>query len=390
MDARELHGGCRREIYTQLEDPLCCCEYRNRRGERAHILQCCCACDELDQAADRLFRGQQVGKDSIDEVISEIDDRLRVPGLPVLLGGIGGAWQIGVAGAVPWVVLPALLTVGAMSARGLLLAAVALLPSLYFFHRRMLRIRRRSSLLMSWMLASIAYETLVYTLVARDVAADSPIMPATFGTPLAATLVLFAIIKRTEPTLLRNDVADASAALSRAVRCAVCGTHVPRYDHYCSWVDEPIGAANHRAYLGFVACMLLTCAIGAWQLLRYEGRRWCTWQRVLYANESSLLLSCGLYGAAVGVAVGALLVHQCLLMLAGRTAYEARRGMRRAHDAPGASWLVHLRDFRLQTAALATPSTFAVLLRSRRPEAGGGKEGTECGRGDPVRHTLRP
>eukprot|EP00900_Chrysochromulina_parva_P026897 jgi/Chrpa1/8841/Chrysochromulina_OHIO_Genome00021181-RA len=360
---------------------LCCCEYRNRRGERAHILQCCCACDELDQAADRLFRGHLVGKDSIDEVLSEIDDRLRVPGLPVLLGGIGGAWHIGVAGAAPWVVLPALLTVGAMSARGLLLASVALLPSLYYFHRRMLRIRRRSSLLMSWMLASIAYETLVYTLVARHVAADSPIMPRTFGTPLAATLVLFAIIKRTEPTLLRSDVADASAALSRAVRCAVCGTHVPRYDHYCAWVDEPIGAANHRAYLGFVTCMLLTCAIGAWQLLSYEGRRWCTWQRVLYANESSLLLSCGLYGAAVGVAVGALLVHQCLLMLAGRTAYEARRGVRRAHDAPATSWLVHLRDFRLQTASLATPSTLAVLLRSRRPEAqaggGGGKEGTE-------------
>ncbi len=34
-----------------MEDPLCCCEYRNRRGERAHLLGLCCDCEEVDRSA---------------------------------------------------------------------------------------------------------------------------------------------------------------------------------------------------------------------------------------------------------------------------------------------------------------------------------------------------
>jgi hypothetical protein len=33
----------------EFEDPLCCCEYRNRRGERAHVLGLCCDCEDLDR-----------------------------------------------------------------------------------------------------------------------------------------------------------------------------------------------------------------------------------------------------------------------------------------------------------------------------------------------------
>ena len=43
-------------------------------------------------------------------------------------------------------------------------------------------------------------------------------------------------------------------------------------DHYCAWVDEPIGAANHRAYLGFVVSMLSTCLLGATQLLHAASK----------------------------------------------------------------------------------------------------------------------
>ena len=78
--------------YPQDDSPLCCCEYRNRHGDKAHVLGCCCACDELDSAADRLLRGKAVRRDAIDSVLQEIDDRLRVP-LP------GGAFHCGVSGA---------------------------------------------------------------------------------------------------------------------------------------------------------------------------------------------------------------------------------------------------------------------------------------------------
>lgn len=36
-----------------MEEPLCCCEYVDRRGERNHLAACCCDCEELDESCDR-------------------------------------------------------------------------------------------------------------------------------------------------------------------------------------------------------------------------------------------------------------------------------------------------------------------------------------------------
>jgi hypothetical protein len=177
------------------------------------------------------------------------------------------------------------------------------------------------------------------------------------------------VLKRAEPTSVAG-VEDTSGATARAARCAVCAVQVPRYDHYCAWVDEPVGAANHRvrrslsiprplggplavcsllaghlltqrpmdrpsppqAYLAYVLCMLATCTVGGAQLLAAADVRWT---RVWRHNESSLLLSFACYGLAAACAVGALLVHQLLLVLSGSTAYEARQRRRGGGDVSG-------------------------------------------------------
>lgn len=36
-----------------MEEPLCCCEYVDRRGRRNHLAACCCDCEELDDGCDR-------------------------------------------------------------------------------------------------------------------------------------------------------------------------------------------------------------------------------------------------------------------------------------------------------------------------------------------------
>ena len=64
----------------------------------------------------------------------------------------GGAWQIGLPGAVPWLVLPVHLMFASIGVRCLLLSAAVMLPSLLWWHRRMLRMRRRSNFLFSWVL----------------------------------------------------------------------------------------------------------------------------------------------------------------------------------------------------------------------------------------------
>ena len=44
-----------RAHYPQSDDALCCCEYYDRHGNRAHVLQLCCACEEFDEAERTLL-----------------------------------------------------------------------------------------------------------------------------------------------------------------------------------------------------------------------------------------------------------------------------------------------------------------------------------------------
>lgn len=267
------------------------------------------------------MRGHGLDGNLLDEIFKEIDDRLRLP-LP------GGAWHIGVPGVVPWMVLPPMLLMGGYSARTLVLVAGALLPSLFWWHRRSLRLRRRSAFLLSWMLASLGFETLLYALALRfGFLRQSSAATACFGAPLCLTLILFVFLKRIDPTSMAG-VADSSGASARSHLCAVCAIRVPRYDHYCSWVDEPIGSANHRAYLAFVASMFVTCLVGGLQLVQTSFALGWSAQHAWHANRSSVFLSCGGYGIAVACAVGVLLGNQLMLIATGRTTSEARRHAR--------------------------------------------------------------
>lgn len=304
--------------YPQDEGPLCCCEYLNRHGERAHVLGLCCACEEIDRAADDLVHGQVPSRDRIDEALLELDDRLRLP-TP------GGAVHLGVAGTLPWFILPWPLLFGAISARMLLVCAVALVPALAFWHRRVLRLRRRTGFLFWWQLASIAYECTAYTLLLalHQTRAET----ALFFIPLVTSMLLLFRMQCVDATSARG-AADEAGANARAARCPVSGHLVPRYDHYCAWTDRPICAANHRAYFGFVATLLLCVLVGGVQLWRAG----IGWRALVLHNASSLATSCAAYALAVAVALAMLLAHQVILLARGLTAYEARRRDRVADE----------------------------------------------------------
>lgn len=348
--------------YPQSDDALCCCEYRDRRGDRAHMLQLFCACEEIDEAANKLLSGGGLGRDQLDEIIKEVDDRLRVP-LP------GGAWHIGLPGTVPWALLPPLLILGGLSARCLVLVSCSIMPALIWWHRRSLRLRRRSCFLLSWMLASLVTEVAIYSLALRfGFLMQSQVATASFSLPLLLTLVSFVLVKRVDPTGCLG-VRDPDAATARSERCKVCAVRVPRYDHYCAWVNEPIGAANHRAYLLFVVSMSSTCIVGGVQLILAASRGGWSPRLAWEGNRSSVLLSCGCYGMAVGTAVSALLLHQVVLVWSGRTTYEARKERHRGGEAATPAEAVRrplshsFRSFLDQTAPLTV--TAAAALRGR-------------------------
>lgn len=40
-------------------EPLCCCEYIDRNGEKNHVATCLCDCQDLDEGCDRLAQSQE-------------------------------------------------------------------------------------------------------------------------------------------------------------------------------------------------------------------------------------------------------------------------------------------------------------------------------------------
>ncbi len=71
---RDTYGG---------DDPgdvgLCCCEYVDAAGRKAHLCQLCCDCAELDDAVDRLVSGRQVPDGRAAEIWRVVEDRARIP-----------------------------------------------------------------------------------------------------------------------------------------------------------------------------------------------------------------------------------------------------------------------------------------------------------------------
>ena len=369
-------------------DPLCCCEYVSHRGERTHLLSICCNCEEFDTAFDKLLGGRGVSSDSFDAVLADCDDRMRCP------NPMGGASRVGVAGVVPILVLPALGAIGGRSATGLALAAVATLPTVLWWHRRMLRLRRRSRFLLMWLIVSTVLVLAVYeNRVPHDRFASQVFGPLLFVATLSLARVLY-----TDPgcrALLSLGVADAAAAELRGARCPVSGVAVARFDHFCSWLDMPIGAANHRSYLSFVASIAAAAAVGGLSLaaeacasppLRRRGDpddAACA-ALVVFHGRSSVALAAACYAIAAAVLVGALLGFQCSLVARGVTHYELRHPEHAAHSAEqldaraaaaaappppprGAFDRRHLGDFLRETAPICCGAPMANLRRRWLP-----------------------
>ena len=82
-------------------DPLCCCEYVNVHGKRAHLCGLCCDCSELDDMFDKLLTGSRVQDQRYHDVLKVAEDRFRIP-------WPGGARPFPVDIVSPWILVPLL------------------------------------------------------------------------------------------------------------------------------------------------------------------------------------------------------------------------------------------------------------------------------------------
>lgn len=42
--------------------------------------------------------------------------------------------------------------------------------------------------------------------------------------------------------------------------------HVPRFDHFCGWLNQAVGEKNHRWFLTFLAIQVIMCCYGTWAM----------------------------------------------------------------------------------------------------------------------------
>ncbi|XP_016391385.1 palmitoyltransferase ZDHHC23-like [Sinocyclocheilus rhinocerous] len=128
------------------DDPLCCCGDIDQQRE-----YCCCDCEELDDACERLVRGEPDKPDIFSRFISCMADRLGLPCCAI------GPLRLEISVLPPMVLIPGLLRVAAINCM-LGVVVLTVLPGLvlwyyYVTHRR----KRRTLFFLSLALFSLAY-----------------------------------------------------------------------------------------------------------------------------------------------------------------------------------------------------------------------------------------
>ncbi|XP_058494772.1 palmitoyltransferase ZDHHC23-B [Solea solea] len=362
------------------DESLCCCEYVNRHGERSHVAACCCDCEDLDDAFDRLLKKEPQKPESLSKVAEVVTDRIRVPWL------WGGARKLDLSVVPPLILLPVLLHLAALH---FLLGIVSLiaLPGLvlwyyYFTHRK----KGQTLFFLSLALFSLAY---MYYLFLTEVFPRGDIGPVQLsGVTVGVILTLVALIhsKRGPGTVLPNQeavhstvtyyspLADRDPAVNggrhdvtmtvndrtgsveqsgmelkdsrswcpvcrvvrppRAGHCRICGVCVLRLDHHCVWISSCVGQANHRSFLLTLVCFLSTSLYGISLVLRSVCPTQHLLTALLYCPEvynqysSALCFTCAWYCSIVTGGLLHLLLVQVINVSYNVTEREARVALR--------------------------------------------------------------
>ncbi|GAB1300288.1 Palmitoyltransferase ZDHHC23 [Apodemus speciosus] len=298
-------------------EPLCCCEYIDRNGEKNHVAACLCDCQDLDEGCDRWLTCKSLRPETCERITDTISDRLRIPWLR-------GAKKVNISIVPPLVLLPVFLHVASWH---FLLGVVVLtsLPMLalwyyYLTHRR----KEQTLFFLSLGLFSLGY---MYYVFLREVVPQGRVGPAqlallTFG----LFLILLALYRaKKNPGYLSNPACndkspsnsqiecpakkgqektkgfpgtDTSGSLNnralkddvrgssragldspakakedwcakcqlvrpaRAWHCRICGICVRRMDHHCVWINSCVGESNHQAFILALSVFLLTSVYG--------------------------------------------------------------------------------------------------------------------------------
>jgi len=256
---------------AMVDDPLCCCEYVNSKGERSHLLALFCDCAEVDDMVDRLVKGLPVPNSRNEEIMATIEDRLRIPWK-------GGARRVPLDVVLPWILVPLNLWLSSISLTSLLVVHGAIMPfTVYLTYRICLRskMRPKTKFFASWSIATTAYLFCIYQYQVVGLKSLPKIISPLenvcliiflFGAFYSAWMVRTRAIDgllSSSHYHLQNTPEDKSS--KHAVKsvfatryCRTCDSTVEGKEHHCVWLDACVSLDNFYPFISFLFCIFVT------------------------------------------------------------------------------------------------------------------------------------
>ena len=346
--------------------PTNCCEYtRERDGATRHVFQLFCECNEVDASLeDLLTSGKMPSQSRCRRLEMDISDRIRIPWIngaiklniwffliPLLftveyylayLSSSPFLTSYFVNGSVVWLSVIAMKTKdSAQSKLHLYFTAYGILQVMYSYHH--IKYYQHDTI-------NDHVKHYFYMNIFRDFSLFSIVLLSFFS--------LQYIDPGTLPSMTPPKTNGKKALAlyymkhfnQRAKYCQIAQCGIAHYDHYCIWVNKPIGRDNKRWFLLFCLSMSMCGAIfwkdvysGEHNNLRYG------WHDAAVVNGHIYLILVSTRSFFGFVATLMLLVRQMYLISIGLTTYENRYfydlteiGFKRRHTTCLENWKLFL------------------------------------------------
>ncbi|XP_045557895.1 LOW QUALITY PROTEIN: palmitoyltransferase ZDHHC23-B [Salmo salar] len=265
----------------ELDEPLCCCEYVDRRGGRSHVAACCCDCEDLDDACDRFF----------------------------IQFGITGLTQLGT------VTLGVALT----------------LASLIHTKREPGYVRPHTADVHS----TVTYHSSPLDRDPANTGLNGVGQEVVLANRGSGSEQQGQGVEQRESGRSRKWCSTCRVVRPpRAGHCRICGVCVLRLDHHCVWINSCVGQANHRSFLSTLLLFLLTSLYGISLVLRSVCPQQNLLSALLYCPgvynqySSALCFTCAWYSSIVTGGLLHLLVLQLINVSYNVTEREVRTALR--------------------------------------------------------------